>query len=115
MSRGGARPGAGRKKGTRSRLTQTQADKVARIAGADVLPLEVMVGRMRELWHGGSKDEAVAIAEKCAPYFHPRLAAVEHSGNQEKPLAYEVVSSVPRPPMIEHVDSDDRTADHVTH
>lgn len=80
MSRGGARPGAGRKKGTRSRLTQTQADKVARIAGADVLPLEVMVGRMRELWHGGSKDEAVAIAEKCAPYFHPRLAAVEHSG-----------------------------------
>lgn len=80
MAHGGARPGAGRKKGTRNKLTEVQSAKVTRIAGSGELPLEIMVTRMRELWGAGDKDEAVAIAEKCAPYFHPRLAAVEHTG-----------------------------------
>lgn len=80
MPHGGARPGAGRKKGSISKLTEARASQVARIAADGDLPLEIMVTRMRELWSEGKKDDACAIAEKCAPYFHPRLAAIEHSG-----------------------------------
>ena len=35
-------------------------------------------------------------AKGAAPYVHPRLAAVEHSGNDDKPLGFMIVSSVPR-------------------
>lgn len=41
---------------------------------------------MRELWGAGDKDideklKACAIAEKCAPYLHPRLASTEVKGD----------------------------------
>lgn len=42
-----------------------------------ITPLEVMVGTMRELWAGGKKLEACAIAKDCAPYVHARLQSVE--------------------------------------
>lgn len=77
-------------------LTEQRKARLIQTAEGDVLPLEVMVSRMREFWNAGQKDEAVVIAEKCAPYFHPKLAAVEHSGNEDKPLAIEVVSGVTR-------------------
>jgi hypothetical protein len=49
-------------------------------------PLDIMLARMRELWNHGSADDAdkaraVAIAKDAAPYVHPRLNAVNHSGN----------------------------------
>lgn len=112
MPRGGARPGAGRKKGAFARLTETRRERLVAAAVADRLPLEIMLERMRELWNRGTeedKDKAVSLAIDCAPYMHPRLAAVQHSGNKDEPIAYEIVSSVPRP-MIEHVNGDDRTA-----
>lgn len=80
MPRGGARPGAGRKPGQTARITEARAREVTKVAASGILPVEVMVKRMRELWEDGKKDEAVAVAEKCAPYFHPKLAAIEHSG-----------------------------------
>lgn len=89
MSHGGARPGAGRKKGSRSKLTQAQTAKLHRVAGSGELPLEIMVERMRELWHADDKDAAVAIAEKCAPYFHPRLAAIDHKGHMSVAVTQE--------------------------
>lgn len=46
------------------------------------MPLDVMVSTMRDIWQDGDismdeKIQACAIAEKCAPYLHPRLASTQ--------------------------------------
>lgn len=78
---GGARPGAGKKLGPVMRRSGAAANKLASDEDA-ITPLEVMVLTMREMWGDGSqpldvKKEACAIAEKCAPYLHPRLASTQ--------------------------------------
>ena len=78
MSIGGYRPGSGRKKGSTTRLNRSTAEQ---LATGGVMPLTVMVETMRLLWAADKKLEACAIAEKAAPYMHPRLSAVEHSGD----------------------------------
>lgn len=72
--RGGARPGAGRKKGALTKKTQ---EIVAQAATKGETPLEYMLRVMRTSEDSKRKD-AMAIA--AAPFVHPRLAAVEHSG-----------------------------------
>ena len=85
MPKGGARPGAGRPKGTLNRKTQ---EIVAKAAEGGISPLEVMIGTMRELWEQAEaaddpgqrmalKQQATDAAVKAAPYMHPRLANVE--------------------------------------
>ncbi len=104
---GGARPGAGRPVGSANKKTQ---EIVAKALQDGVTPLDVMLGNMRFAWDGcedllmrlneklQSKDSGAAetydvfkefmrmrqMAEECAkdaaPYVHPRLQAVEHSG-----------------------------------
>jgi len=86
MPRGGRRPGAGRKPG--SKLTKSQLI-AAEAREAGISPLEVQLTTMRELWRrahaNGEMDadlaaQACAIAKDCAPYVHPRLASIEHAG-----------------------------------
>lgn len=91
--RGGKRPGAGRKKGevSKARLAVQQRAKLASTEGET--PLEYMLRIMRTSEDDKRRD-AMAIA--AAPYIHPRLAAVEHSGNDEKPLTLQIISGVPR-------------------
>ena len=83
--RGGARPGAGRKKGAATQKTREIADREAENG---LTPLEYMLQVMRtepsleleprDLLNATSlRFEA---AKAAAPYMHPRLAAVEHSG-----------------------------------
>jgi hypothetical protein len=100
---GGARPGSGPKKrapGTRSSLpTPEKAAEEIRhfeaikrrreiidraILGDETSPLEMMLETARALWNsatsGATLDvdqamQACAMAEKCAPYLHPRLTA----------------------------------------
>ncbi len=82
--RGGSRKGAGRKVGSATKRTREIADA----AMADgVTPLEFMLAVMRndsvhddpriQLTREAMRFEA---AKAAAPYIHPRLAAVEHSG-----------------------------------
>lgn len=66
-------------------------------------PLDVMIKVMREATNAEDKLKAAIAA---APYVHPRLAAVEHSGNQDKPLSISVVSGVIREDADEHVNGD---------
>jgi hypothetical protein len=73
-ARGGARPGAGRKRGSLTKRTQEIA---ARASAEGITPLEVMLGAMREAWEKGEKKEAAAIAKDAAPFVHPRLSSVE--------------------------------------
>lgn len=96
---GGKRDGAGRRKGSAHVKTRKVADRLASDDGAT--PLDVMVGAMRIMWAKAEalKDkpereaerldyavQASELASKAAPYIHPRLAAVEHLGNEAKPL-----------------------------
>lgn len=101
--RGGARKGAGRKPGSATKRTREIADKAA---ATGVTPLEVMLDNM--LFAHTRAGEVLAkilasdakaaetldsfkellrframaqeSAKDAAPYVHPRLAAVEHSG-----------------------------------
>ena len=86
MTRGGKRSGAGRKKGSLSHKTRTIA---ARAAAEGITPLEVILRTMRSAWARASTNGetvtsfqdalvAAAMAEKAAPYVHPRLAAEKH-------------------------------------
>lgn len=86
MTRGGKRPGAGRKKGSVTKATVYRQEMLARATAEGVTPLEVMLTAMRRAWDAGEVKEAVSHAEKAAPYVHNRLAAVEHSGNEDKPI-----------------------------
>jgi hypothetical protein len=57
-------------------------------------PLEYMLRVMRNNQADEKRRDMMAVA--AAPFLHPKLAAVEHSGNDEKPLTIEVVSGVTR-------------------
>lgn len=81
MARGGARPGAGRKRGTRNRKTQEQADA---IAASGLTPLDYMLKVMRD--EGQKPEMRLSAAKDAAPYVHARLAAVELSGKGGGPV-----------------------------
>lgn len=100
MARGGKREGAGRKSGAAQCKTRAIANSI--MLDGEETPLEVIIKLMRQATNPEDKLKAAIAA---APYVHPRLAAVEVSGNQEKPLAMQVVSGVPR-------EQEDQPADH---
>lgn len=82
---GGARPGAGRKPGSKNQRTREIAD---RAMAEGVTPLEHMLAVMRA--PSDHEDPQVQMAREAmrfeaakaaAPYCHPRLQAIEHSGS----------------------------------
>src|SRR5688500_10308706 len=97
MARGGKRPGAGRRTGNKNKSTierEMFSREVATEAlAAGVSPLDYMLHVMRTSTDTKRRD-AMAIA--AAPYVHPRLANVEHAGNQNKPVTYNIITGVPR-------------------
>lgn len=89
-TRGGKRPGSGRKKGSATTKTREIAN---RAAAEGITPLEYMLKVMRQ--DSAHEDPKIAIAREAmrfeaakaaAPYIHPRLAAVEHTGADGKDL-----------------------------
>ena len=95
MARGGKRPGAGRKAGVLNKRTQEIA---AKASAEGVTPLEFLLNAMRD----ETRDFAqrLSAAKDAAPYVHPRLAAVEHSGSEDHPLAF--VTRVELVPVYGH-------------
>ena len=83
MAHGGKRKGSGRRKGAKTQRVQEIAEKAT---AEGVSPLEVMLGAMRQAWDASDKDAAARYAKDAAPYVHPRLAAVEHTGKDGKDL-----------------------------
>lgn len=113
-SKGGARPGAGRKEGSLTKRTRAIAEAAV---AQGITPLEVMISTMMALYkeagncsrdhhdHGDNSKEhddgegavimenrikllsmAATIARHAAPYVHPRLSAIEHTGKDGAPL-----------------------------
>lgn len=107
MARGGARSGAGRPKGSGAgkpaRKTSERIQITREAIGTGETPLEYMLRVMRT---SGDTKRQDAMAVAAAAYVHPKLAAVEHSGNEDKPLSISVVSGVIREDADEHVNGD---------
>lgn len=100
--RGGPRKGAGRKPGSATKKTREIANKAAE---QGITPLEVMLETMcslvqkaKDIEANGPQEgekivsplelrvQAAAVAKDAAPYMHPRLAAIEHSGPNGGPI-----------------------------
>ena len=81
----------GRQKGTPNRATTARQ---VEIAASGLTPLEYLLGIMR--------DEELPIelrfeaAKAAAPYVHPKLAAIEHSGPDGGPIEMRDVSDLDR-------------------
>ena len=94
---GGARPGAGRKKGSPNKASIARQRAIAK---SGLTPLQFMLRLMRD-----EGDEAASIGEKiafhalrfeaakaAAPYVHPKLSSTEISGPGGAPLAPPVIN-----------------------
>ena len=79
--RGGARPGAGRKPGSTTRKTREIAERAIQ---EGLTPLEYMLAVLRD--EGNETTVRMDAAKSAAPYIHPRLAAVEVTGEDGGPV-----------------------------
>ena len=75
MAKGGARKGAGRKKGGITKATMYRQEMYARAAADGISPLDVMITTMRKAWAANNITEAMQAAVHAAPYMHPKLQA----------------------------------------
>ncbi|MHC2163125.1 hypothetical protein ACVL5V_005546 [Bradyrhizobium ottawaense] len=81
MARGGKRTGAGRKPGSVTKLSREVASQA--LASGET-PAEYMLRVMRDPSVGDDRRDKMAIA--AAPYVHPKLANVEHAGQDGGPI-----------------------------
>src|SRR5690349_6340751 len=104
--RGGKRQGAGRKPGSKVKATASIREHTAKlIASGEKTPLEFLLEVMRSPEPQVIPDEDTKVffarysawnssrleaAKAAAPYCHPKLANVEHSGPGGGPIAHEV-------------------------
>jgi hypothetical protein len=65
----------GRAKGTPNKASAAKAEAVA---ASGLTPLDYMLSIMRD--EENPKDMRLDAANKAAPFVHPKLAAIEHSG-----------------------------------
>lgn len=65
----------GRAKGVPNKATAAKAQEVA---ASGLTPLDYMLSILRD--PDKPEDARMWAAEKAAPYVHPKLAAIEHSG-----------------------------------
>lgn len=71
---GGARPGAGRKPGA---IRKATAAAQAKAAETGILPLDFMLGRMRD--EQAPIADRMDMAKAAAPYLHAKLSSIEAS------------------------------------
>ncbi|TWG90335.1 hypothetical protein L598_000700000920 [Mesorhizobium sp. J18] len=81
MARGGKRDGAGRKPGTPNKASIERQKKVA---ATGITPLDYMLKVMRDpKADAGRRDD---MAKAAAPYVHPKLASMQHTGRGGGPI-----------------------------
>lgn len=81
MSRGGNRPGAGRKPGVPNKASIERQKKVA---ATGITPLDYMLKVMRNPKADDARRDEMAKA--AAPYVHPKLASMQHTGRNGGPI-----------------------------
>lgn len=83
MARGGKRQGAGRPPGAHNKRTREIAEKAAK---RGITPLEHMLKVMRSRSKKVSDERRDDMAKAAAPYMHPRLNAIQHTGKDGEPI-----------------------------
>lgn len=73
----------GRKKGSRNKAT---AAREAEIAKSGLTPLQYMLKVMRD--QKAPRELRLEAASKAAPYVHPKLAQIAHTGDAEHPVEH---------------------------
>lgn len=73
--KGGRRPGSGRPKGAVNKKTK---EVIAAVEATGETPLAYMLRVMRDSFAEAKRRDA--MAQSAAPYIHPRLAQLTHSG-----------------------------------
>lgn len=73
----------GRKKGTPNK--RTVFNKLPHRVRRRILPLEYMLNVMRS--GRADKERRDEMARAAAPYVHPRLNAIQHTGKDGEPIA----------------------------
>lgn len=86
MAIGGARPGAGRKKGGHNKLTE---EAIAKAKSSGVLPLDYLLKVMRD--EGEDAAKRIDAAKAAAPYCHAKLQPVDPEGSTAQKVVAEVV------------------------
>jgi hypothetical protein len=76
MAHGGARPGAGRKKGGANRLTE---EAIARAEEGGEMPLDFLLRIMRD--DGADEAKRIDCAKAAAPFLHAKLNAIDLSAS----------------------------------
>ena len=83
---------AGRKTGGGSRKGKPNKRTVAKLALADrlrkkgITPLEYMLRVMRSRSKNVTEERRDDMAKAAAPYMHPRLNAIQHTGKDGEPI-----------------------------
>jgi hypothetical protein len=92
-SRGGRRPGSGRKKGSRAKAVREIVEKAV---AAGLTPLQYMLNVLNDENASAQRRDAMAIA--AAQYCHPRLAAhiVSPDGDRPRQTGIKVELVLPR-------------------
>lgn len=92
---GGARAGAGKKKGSQSRRSE-EAMLLAEEKGVD--PVEMLLDLTKwayeQFQQSRTKDNADMVkdyAKECAPYVRPKLSSIEASGPDGGPIIVETI------------------------
>ena len=103
MALGGARPGAGRKKGTKNKYNQLIADRLQElncdpIEGMAIIAAEAMK-EADNLSEFKDKKDAYVIAgnmyKELAGYVRPKLKSIEHKGDIDSPITHSVIQVLP--------------------
>lgn len=81
----------GRKKGIPNKASIQRAREIAE---SGLTPLDYMISVLRDA--SLPLDKRLQAAKDAAPYVHPKLASVEHRGDAENPIAFAILSAVPR-------------------
>lgn len=75
----------GRQKGSQNKAT---AAKAAEVAASGLTPLDYMLQAMRDEEVDPVRRDDMAKA--AAPYVHPKLAAIEHTGKDKGPIVVQL-------------------------
>lgn len=85
-TKGGARPGAGRKPGVPNRRTQ---ENIAKAEASGLMPLEYMLSVLRD--ESLPHDARMDAAKNAAPYVHAKLSSTEIKGPNDGPVQVQAV------------------------
>ena len=110
MPSGGTRPGAGRRKGSRSHKS---ADAIAKAKSMGLLPHEFLLAVSQGCvidGHTPTFDQRMTAAPQAAPYYAPKLATLDHKITGTITLEAMVMQAVEirmarERPAIEHDDT----------